>query len=216
MNVVLHTKFLSWLQPGKRILIATLILPALSLLSFSIRENNLPIGAPLPKADIKLRDISGTEITLKSSMKENGLLVMFSCNTCPVVIKNRARAKEICQYSQSKNVGVVLLNSNEANRNDDESLDAMKNYAKAQAYNWYYAVDKNSELADAFGANRTPECFLFDKSGKLVYHGAIDNNPNDENNVSRRHLKEAINELLNGKDVSVKETKSVGCSIKRM
>jgi hypothetical protein len=92
----------------------------------------------------------------------------------------------------------------------------MKNYAKAQAYNWYYAVDKNNELADAFGANRTPECFLFDKNGKLVYHGAIDDNPTDEGSVNRHHLKEAINELVNGKDVSVKETKSVGCNIKRI
>ena len=149
-------------------------------------------------------------------MKENGLLVMFSCNTCPVVMKNQGRAKEICQYSLEKNVGVALLNSNEANRSDEESLDAMKNYAKAQSYRWYYAVDKNNELADAFGANRTPECFLFDKDGKLVYHGAIDDNPNDVGSVKRHHLKEAINEIVSGKNVSVKETRSVGCNIKRI
>ena len=199
-----------------RILLGTLILPALSLLSFAVSYENLPIGAPLPKADQKLMDITGKEITLKSAMKENGLLVMFSCNTCPVVIKNQVRAKEICQYSLSQNVGVVVLNSNEANRSDNESLDAMKDYAKSQAYNWHYAVDKNNVLADAFGANRTPECFLFDKAGKLVYHGAIDDNPTDESSVKRHHLKEAINELVNGKNVSVKETKSVGCNIKRI
>ncbi|MBC7828480.1 MAG: thioredoxin family protein [Chitinophagaceae bacterium] len=216
MKAVLLPKSSPWLSQWQKILLAVMLLPALSLLSFSLKEKNLPIGAELPKADVKLRDITGKEITLKTSMKENGLLVMFSCNTCPVVVKNQGRAKEICQYSLSKNVGVVVLNSNEANRNDDESLDAMKNYAKAQAYSWYYAVDKNSELADAFGANRTPECFLFDKNGKLVYHGAIDNNPNDEGNVSRHHLKEAVDELVNGKDVSVKETRSVGCNIKRM
>ena len=204
------------LNTGKKILLSVILLPALSLLSFSIKDANLPIGAALPKADIKLKDITGQEITLKSAMKENGLLVMFSCNTCPVVVKNQSRAKEICQYSLTKNVGVVVLNSNEANRSDEESLDAMKTYAKSQAYNWYYAVDKNNELADAFGANRTPECFLFDKSGKLVYHGAIDDNPTDASSVNRHHLKEAINELLNGKDVSVKETKSVGCNIKRI
>jgi thioredoxin-related protein len=204
------------LQAGKKILLALMMIPVLSLLSFSLKEGNLPIGAPLPKAELKLMDITGKEITLKSAMKENGLLVMFSCNTCPVVIKNQGRAKEICQYSQSKNVGVVLLNSNEANRDGEESLNAMKSYAKAQAYNWFYAVDKNNELADAFGASRTPECFLFDKSGKLVYHGAIDDNPNDQGSVNRHHLKEAINEITNGKDVSVKETKSVGCNIKRI
>jgi thioredoxin-related protein len=203
-------------KSGKKILLSVMILPVLSLLAFSLKADNLPIGAPLPKADLKLQDITGKEITLKTSMKENGLLVMFSCNTCPVVMKNQGRAKEISEYSLSKNIGVVLLNSNEASRNGDESLDAMKSYAKAQSYKWYYAVDKNNELADAFGANRTPECFLFNKAGKLVYHGAIDDNPTDPGNVNRHHLKEAINELVNGKDVSVKETKSVGCSIKRI
>lgn len=193
-----------------------LLIPAMALVSFTLAPENLPIGAALPKADVKLKDVTGQDITLQSAMKENGLLVMFSCNTCPVVVKNQSRAKEICAYSLNKNVGVVLLNSNEANRSDDESLEAMRDYAKSQGYNWYYAVDKNNELADAFGANRTPECFLFDKSGKLVYHGAIDDNPTDQGNVHRHHLKEAINELLNGKDVSVKETKSVGCNIKRI
>lgn len=201
---------------AKKIFLAVMLIPTLSLFSFTIAFDNLPIGAALPKADLKLKDITGKEITLKSALKENGLLVMFSCNTCPVVVKNQGRAKEICEYSASKNMGVVMLNANEANRSDDESLEAMRHYAKNQSYNWYYAVDKNSELADAFGANRTPECFLFDKNGKLVYHGAIDDNPTDEGNVNRRHLKEAINELVNGKDVSVKETRSVGCNIKRL
>ena len=193
-----------------------LLFPALSIISFSFINDSLPIGSALPKSELKLSDISGNVITLKNASRENGLLVMFSCNTCPVVKKNQSRAKEICEYSLAKNVGVIMLNSNEANRSDEESLRAMKDYAKSQSYNWYYAVDKNSELADAFGANRTPECFLFDKTGKLVYHGAIDDNPSDEDNVNRNHLKEAINELLSGKEIRVKETKSVGCNIKRI
>jgi len=201
---------------GIKTIFGVILFSALSFLSFTIADGTLPIGADLPKADVKLMNITGDEITLKSAMKENGLLVMFSCNTCPVVVKNQGRAKEACEYSLSKNLGVVVLNSNEAYRNDNESLAAMKNYAKSQSYNWYYAVDKNSVLADAFGANRTPECFLFNKNGKLVYHGAIDDNPNDETSVSRHHLKEAINELIKGNEVSVKETKSVGCNIKRI
>jgi thioredoxin-related protein len=216
MNAISFPQLQSWPESCKKLFFFIIILSGIPLLSFTPREGSLPIGASLPKADVKLMDITGKEITLKTAIKENGLLVMFSCNTCPVVVKNQGRTKEICQYSLSKNVGVVVLNSNEANRTDDESLDAMKNYAKAQAYSWYYAVDKKSELADAFGANRTPECFLFDKNGKLVYHGAIDDNPNNEDNVNRVHLKEAINELLSGKDVSVKETRSVGCNIKRI
>jgi thioredoxin-related protein len=199
----------------KKAIITLLMLPAIALLA-STSYVALPIGAALPKAENKLKDVSGKEITLKSAMKENGLLVMFSCNTCPVVINNQSRTNEICQFSLTKNIGVVLLNSNEANRNSSESLKAMEDYAKAQSYGWFYAEDKNNELADAFGASRTPECFLFNKEGKLVYHGAIDDNPSDAGSVSRHHLKEAINESSAGREVTVKTSKSVGCGIKRI
>ena len=110
----------------------------------------------------------------------------------------------------------AILNPNEAYRDDQDSYEAMKQYAVDQGYAWYYLVDKNHTMADAFGANRTPECFLFDKNGKLVYHGAIDDSPSDASAVSRKHLKEAINEITTGKDVSVKQSKSVGCTIKRL
>lgn len=200
----------------KRLLLAATVLSVVGLMSFYKLSENLPIGADMPKADVKLKDISGKDITLKDAKKQNGLLVMFSCNTCPYVIKNQSRTKEICQYAMSKGMGVVVLNSNEGSRSDGDSYEEMQRYAKQQGYQWYYAVDKNNELADAFGANRTPECYLFDKSGKLVYHGAIDDNPADASRVNRSHLKEAINELTTGKDISVKESRSVGCGIKRI
>ncbi len=71
-------------------------------------------------------------------------------------------------------------------------------------------------FTDAFGAKKTPECYLFNKAGKLVYHGAIDDNPSNESAVSRKHLKEAMDQLLKGEEISVKTSKSVGCSIKRL
>jgi hypothetical protein len=92
----------------------------------------------------------------------------------------------------------------------------MKAYAKSQGYKWHYVVDEKSAVADAFGANRTPETFLFNAEGKLVYHGAIDDNPQDAGSVSRKHLKEAIDETVNGKTVSVQTSRSVGCTIKRL
>ncbi|HEY6901293.1 MAG TPA: thioredoxin family protein, partial [Puia sp.] len=91
----------------------------------------------------------------------------------------------------------------------------MQAYAKGQAYPFYYAIDNNSVLADAFGASRTPECYLFDKNGKLVYHGAIDDSPGDPATVKKHHLQNAIDEMVSGREVSIKETRSVGCSIKR-
>lgn len=188
---------------------------ALTVLSFTTASDPLAIGASMPKADVKMMDISGKIISLAQAKSTNGLLVMFSCNTCPYVIKNQARTKEILGYAQSKKIGVIVLNANEEYRDGDDSFAAMKNYAKQQGYNWYYAVDSNNEIADAFGANRTPECFLFDKETKLVYHGAIDDSPADDSKINKQHLHIAIDELLAGKDIAVKEARSVGCSIKR-
>lgn len=175
----------------------------------------LQIGASMPKGDLKMKDISGKEITLKEAAGANGTLVMFSCNTCPYVIKNQERTKKILDYATKKNVGVAILNSNEGFREKDDSYEAMKTYALNQGYKWYYTIDKNNEIADAFGATRTPEIFLFDKSGILVYHGAIDDSPADASAVKREHLKAAIDEMTAGNEVSVKTSKSIGCSIRR-
>jgi AhpC/TSA family. len=186
-----------------------------ALFGFYIAGNSLPIGSALPMADHKLNDVQGQDVTMKQAARKSGLLVMFSCNTCPYVIRNQERTKAICSYALQNNIGVILLNSNENQRDDEDSFDAMKAYATEQKYNWYYAVDKDNAVADAFGANRTPECFLFSAALRLVYHGAIDDNPTDPDNVTRQHLKEAINELLGGKEISIRETRSVGCGIKR-
>ncbi len=176
----------------------------------------LPIGSAMPKAEVKMKDVSGKEVSMKDALQDKGVLVMFSCNTCPYVIRNQQRTIEVSAFAQKMNVGVIILNSNEAQRNDDDSYEEMKAYAKAQKYKWNYVIDKNNEIADAFGANRTPECYLFYNNLKLVYHGAIDDNPSDPAAVGRHHLKEAINELVAGKEISTKESKSVGCTIKRM
>jgi thioredoxin-related protein len=197
-------------------IVTLLLVPALALFAFTAINDPLPIGAEMPKTDIKLKDISGKELTLKSAAKENGLLVMFTCNTCPVVKGYQSRINEVSKFTLDKGIGVILLNSNEGSRGSGDSYEDMQAYAKKESFGWSYVVDKNNELADAFGATRTPEVFLFNKSGKLVYHGAIDNNSSDPSGVTRQHLKEAINEMTNGKDVSIKTSKSVGCTIKRI
>lgn len=192
-----------------------LIAGVIGLAAFTGSRSSLPIGAEIPQATVKMKDISGKMVSLNDAKTKNGLLVIFSCNTCPYVVGYQSRANEVCELAKGKKLGVVVINSNEAYRSSADSYAAMQAYAKKQQYKWYYTVDENNQLADAFDAKKTPECFLFDQSGKLVYHGAIDDNPGDAAKVGRAHLKEAINEMVAGKDISVKESKSVGCSIKR-
>ena len=200
----------------KNIFLAALPIAAITLLAIKPINDPLPIGSTIPRSEVKMKDISGKEISFKEAFKENGLMVMFSCNTCPIVHKYESRTVEICKKALSKNIGVILLNSNEAYRDNGDSYTDMKDYAKKLGYDWNYVVDKNSVMADEFGATRTPEIFLFNKESKLVYHGAIDDNSSGPDEVTRKHLSIAIDELLGGKDVSVKNTRSVGCGIKRL
>ena len=102
----------------KKLFFLPLAIALVSLMSCDSEESTveaepLAIGSKVPKPEVKMKDISGKEVSLKEAFKENGLLVMFSCNTCPAVKANQGRTKEISKYALEKNVGVILLNSNE-------------------------------------------------------------------------------------------------------
>jgi thioredoxin-related protein len=196
-------------------LIFTTVLALLVAQGISAQLQPLALGSSIPKAEIRMKDVSGKLISLSDVRTPKGLLVMFSCNTCPYVEKNQARTRAIGSLAQEKGIGFIVLNSNEGSRDQDDSYKDMQQYARAQQYAWPYTIDSKNELADAFGASRTPECYLFDSDGKLVYQGAIDDNPADQSKIQRKHLELAINEMLEGKDVTVKKSRSVGCSIKR-
>lgn len=189
------------------ILLATAFIPAVG--------PELEIGAAIPKADAKMMDVSGKEVSLSDAKGENGLLVIFSCNTCPYVKLSETRIKEIAALAKKNKVGMIVINSNEAQREEEDSFDAMKKYAVAQGYDFSYVVDKNSQVANAFGATKTPHCFLFDKKG-LVYRGAIDDNIKEAADAKEHYLKDAITAITTGKPVKTNSTKSIGCSIKRL
>src|SRR5258705_10829346 len=133
--------------------ILALPIVAIAVLALKPISDPLPICSYNPNPEVKMKDISGKEVSFKDAQKKNGLLVMFSCNTCPVVKKYQSRTMEVCKYALGNDIGVVLLNSNEATRGDGDSYDDMKEYAKEQGYYFNYVVDNNSTMADAFGAN---------------------------------------------------------------
>lgn len=199
----------------KNILVAAMPFAVAGFLAFTMAGDPLPIGASIPNPDVKMKDISGKDISFKDAMRKNGLLVMFSCNTCPVVHKYESRTLEVTKKAMENEVGVILLNPNEAYRDNGDSYDDMKEYAKKLGYTFYYVVDKNSAMADAFGANRTPENFLFNKEGKLVYHGAIDDNSGNAAAASP-HLARALDALAKGGKIDPEKTRSIGCTIKRL
>jgi hypothetical protein len=200
----------------KKIMMGMLPLLLMAIMAFTLHNEVLPIGSSLPMEEVKMKDISGKEVSFKDAFKENGLLVMFSCNTCPFVIKHQQQTKAIATYALQNQVGVILVNSNEGYRNQQDSFEAMKAYAAEQEYHWFYSIDKHSKIADAFGATMTPECFIFYKNKKLVYHGAINDRPRDPDHAQNNYLKKAMDEMLNGKTISTSTYPQLGCSIKRI
>ena len=181
----------------------------------SYAQDKLNPGDGLPAKEVILRGVNGKSTSLKGAMGQNGLLVMFSCNTCPFVIKNQPITKKTIAYATAHHIGMVIINSNEAQRDDADSYEAMQKYAKAQGYTVPYVVDENSKLADLFGANHTPEVFLFNTQSKLVYKGAMNDNPGNPDSYKKMYIEDAINSMIAGKDPDPSTTKSIGCSIKR-
>ncbi len=196
-----------------------LLIPALALVAMSfvaVEITPIDLGTTLPLADRKMENASdGKLVSLNDAKKNNGLLVIFSCNTCPYVIAQESRITDMQNKAGRMQIGVIIINSNEDKRSSDDSKDAMKNYASKQKYTAPYVIDSMSMMADAFGATRTPECFLFDKDGKLVYRGSIDDSPKDEKAVKNNYLLDAMTAVSKGNAVTVGTSVSSGCTIKR-
>jgi len=177
----------------------------------TLMSEEISIGSKMPGSDYILKNINGKESELSTYKKENGLLVIFSCNTCPWVIRWQGRYNPISELCSKNNIGFVAVNSNASQHDGVDSFDSMKEHAKKYEYIFPYVLDSGSRLAKAFGAMVTPHVYLFDKNGDLRYRGAIDDGPK---RVKRNYLVDAINSVSKGKSVKTKTTKSLGCSIK--
>ncbi len=196
----------------KKLMILFLVIASVSAMA---SEGTMGIGDKATLTDTKMLDVSGEKVSLSDVAKENGLLVMFSSNTCPFVLQWEGRYPEIKEWADQHNVGMIVLNSNYGNRDGVDSYEAMKKHARDKNYNFYYVVDEDSKIANAFGGQTTPHAFLFDSDMELVYKGAVDDNYKSADDVKQAYLKDAIKSLSNGQEVAVAETKPVGCSIKR-
>jgi len=200
--------------------ITTAILSAVTVLSLAgvalaedAENTGLAIGDALPMADVKMKNVDGKEFSIADVQGKKGTLVIFSCNACPFAKAWEKRIVEIGNTYPKRGVGVIVINSNDPNRVAADGYEEMQERAKDRGMRYPYVVDATSELARTFGASHTPEAFVFDKDGKLVYHGAVDDNT-EPGKVKQRYLQEVLKAVVAGKDVALKETKSIGCSIK--
>ena len=197
---------------GKRFQVLPLVLAVAA--TAALAGEPLAIGGAMPMSDTKMKNVDGTELTLAQVAKPAGTLVVFTCNHCPFAKAWESRIVALGNTYEAKGVGVVAINSNDPDKNAEDGFDGMQKRAKDLGMKFPYVVDATSGVAKGFGATRTPEVFLFDKSGKLVYHGAVDDNSKEADKVENTYLKNALDAVVAGQDVAVKETKSIGCSIK--
>lgn len=174
----------------------------------------LTIGNRAPAADVKMKSVDGRELSITEVAGAKGTLVIFSCNHCPWVKAWEGRIAELGNAYQAKGFGVIVVNPNDTAAYPEDSFQVMQERAKARGFQFPYVVDATSGVARAFGATKTPEAFLFDASGVLVYHGAIDDNAEDAAKVTKRFLRDALEALAAGSRPAVAETKAIGCSIK--
>ena len=190
------------------------LVSATSIVAQDIQQ--LPLGSTLPLGDVQMEDISGRNLSLNEVKGDNGLLVIFSCNTCPWVIKWEDRYPLVQELATVNDIGIILLNPNEDYRDKGDGMEDMILHAEKAGYNLPYVLDKNHRLADAFGASRTPHVYLFNAEDKLVYVGAIDDNANSAADVEEFYVEDAIEQLSAGQAITRSSTKSIGCTIKRL
>jgi peroxiredoxin len=174
-------------------------------------------------ANVKLGDqvipftlpgVDDKEHSLSDYADAEVLAVIFSCNHCPYVLAWEDRMIQIQADYEDRGVKMVLINSNDVTKYPQDSFPNMKTHAAEKGFNFHYLFDESQEIPTAYGATRTPEVFLFDKSGSLQYHGAIDDNYDNPNAVKANYLRDALEAVLAGETPSVQETPPVGCTIK--
>ena len=171
--------------------------------------------------DFSTKNINGKDFSLLAYLKEKkakGVVIVFTCNTCPYAIASEDRLIAFQEKYAAKGYPMVAINPNEANpKYGDESFEKMQMRAKEKSFNFPYVTDPDQRLAVTFGATRTPEVFIaqLDK-GDLVlrYMGAFDDSPIEAGSVKKRYAALATDELVAGKEVGRSSAKAIGCSIK--
>jgi peroxiredoxin len=167
----------------------------------------------LPTDQIKnftLPDYNGKEHSLSDYKNSTAIVIMFVATECPVSNAYNSRMEDLFKEYNPKNISFLGINSNKA-----ESVEMIKEHAEENGLTFTILKDKNNVIADEFEASSTPEVYVLNGEYEILYHGRIDNSKN-EADVVTQDLKNALDEILAGKEVTNKTTKAFGCSIKRV
>jgi peroxiredoxin len=167
--------------------------------------------------DFSLKSVNGKVVSLSTYADAKGAIVIFTCNHCPFSQAYEQRIIDLHKRYASKGYPVIAINSNDPSLVPEDSFEEMVKRARKYKYPFDYLYDETQDVATAYGAARTPHVFILQKEKDdyiTKYIGAIDDNTDDPSSVTKRYVDDAVNALLAGKEVPVKTTKAIGCTIK--
>jgi len=169
-------------------------------------------------SDFSLINVDGSTVSLKDFSDSKGVIVIFTCNTCPFSIANEDRIIALDKKYKGKGFPVIAINPNDPSVQPGDSFEAMKVRAEEKGFTFPYLLDDGQKIYPKYGATKTPHVYLLEKNaaGKHIvkYIGAIDDNSRNPNKVEEKYLENAVDALLAGEEIKVTETRAIGCSIK--
>ena len=167
--------------------------------------------------DFSLENIDGKLVSLSDYIDAKGFIVIFTCNTCPYAVAYEDRIVALDKKYASKGYPVIAIMPNNTDVKPGDNMEAMKARARAKGFTFPYLMDKGQKIYPQYGATKTPHVYILEKTRKgneVKYIGAIDDNYKDSVLVTTKYVEDAVDTLLDGGDVKVKETRAIGCSIK--
>ncbi|NQX85259.1 MAG: thioredoxin family protein [Flavobacteriaceae bacterium] len=192
-----------------------LIMSAFTVKTAPIKKKGYDIGDVV--TDFKLKNVDGRMVSLSDYEDAKGFIIIFTCNTCPYAVAYEDRIIELDKKYASKGYPVIAIMPNNTEVKPGDSMEAMNARASAKGYSFPYLMDEGQKIYPKFGATKTPEVYILQKSDKgniVKYIGAIDDNYKDAKLVNQKYVEEAVDALLKGNAVKEKKTRAIGCSIK--
>eukprot|EP01047_Picozoa_sp_COSAG01_P002588 COSAG01_NODE_69_length_28801_cov_10.460038_14_plen_182_part_00 len=176
-------------------------------------QHSLPLNIGQDMPLFALHDPTGKAFNLEKE-ESTGTIIIFTCNHCPYAIAIWPRLIKLALWAKRKNINTVAINPNIHPNYPEDKPEAMKEKIKAWQIPFPYLIDSKQEVAKAYQAQCTPDIYLLDKKTKLFYHGELDDNWQNEEQVEKESLKEAVLALIDKKTAPKKQKPSMGCSIK--
>ena len=167
--------------------------------------------------DFKLENIDGAKVSLSDYKDAKGFIVIFTCNTCPYAVSYEDRIIALDKKYASKGYPVIAIMPNNTALQPSDNMENMKQRAKQKGFTFPYLIDEGQKISPQYGATKTPEVYVLQKSTKgneVKYIGAIDDNYQDAKAVKSKYVESAVDALLSGQLIKETQTRTIGCSIK--